>query len=204
MSQHPDNSDPIASAGQIDDPDQPVSRDDDHSSNRKKPLNDAGDDTDGHARGRLPDGATAVDADDDRAARGSGKPPKQVKETGFPNVDAADVEAQHDRDIDSESVAADRKFQPPAGRENPNVNRPTPPSANPHVFAGEDISSAAKNDRDGDSSEAESYGTPENTRPSEPVEHSRMVEERVQQQERDFDMEVTEDGQRYITPREER
>lgn len=204
MSQQPENSDPIASAGQIDDPDQPVSRDDDHASNRKHALDETGDDTDDHERRRHADGATAAHAEDERAARGSGRPPKQVKETGFPNVDAAEVEAQHSREIDSESLAAGRKFQPPAGRSNPNLNHPAPPSANPHIFEGENISSAAEHDRDGDSSEAESYGTPENTAPAEPVKHSRMVEERIQQQEHDYDLEVTEEGERYITPHEER
>ena len=32
--------------------------------------------------------------------------------------------------------------------------------------------------------------------------HSRIVEERVQQQERDFDLGTTEEGERYLTPRD--
>lgn len=206
MSKRPENSDPIASAGQIDDPDQPVSRKDDKATEQRDGTDASSDDADRRVRKHHTHGATDADVarDDERAARGSGKPPKAVKETGFPNVDAADVEAQHNREIDSGSVAADRKFQPPAGRVNPNDNHPTPPSGNPHIHPGPNTSQAARNDRDGDDSEAESYGTPENTRPAEPVEHSRMVEERIQAQERDFDLEVTEEGERYITPRDPR
>lgn len=36
----------------------------------------------------------------------------------------------------------------------------------------------------------------------EPVRHSQMVEDRVQEQERDYDLGTTEDGERYLTPRD--
>lgn len=203
MSKRPENSDPIASAGQIDDPDQPVSRNDDHASDEHE-TSEADADADRHGRNRHTHGATDARSaqSDEQAARGSGKPPKALKESGFPNVDAAEVEAQHGHDVDSSSMAAGRKFQPPAGRPNPNVHNLPPAGGDIHTPQGHDLAEAARNDRDGDDSEAESYGTPENTRGPEPISHSYAVEDRVQQQEQDFDLEVTEEGERYVTPRE--
>lgn len=204
MTKRPENSDPIASAGQIDDPDQPVSRDDDHETGRRAKSDDEADNPAHHARSRNADGATSAEAarSDERAARGSGKPPKAVKETGFPNVDAAEVEAQHGHDVNSSDMAAGRKFQPPAGRHDPNVPNLPPAGGDIHTPQGRDLTEAARNDRDGDSSEAETYGTPENTGGPEPITHSRAVEDRVQQQEHDYNLEETEDGERYMTPRE--
>ena len=46
------------------------------------------------------------------------------------------------------------------------------------------------------------YEDPESIPEVEPVRHSRIVEERVQQQERDFDLGTTEEGERYLTPRD--
>ena len=204
MTKRPENSDPIASAGQIDDPDQPVSRDDDHETGRRAKSDDDEDNPAHHAHNRNTDGATSAKAarSDEKAARGSGRPPKAVKETGFPNVDAAEVEAQHGHDVNSSDMAAGRKFQPPAGRHDPNV--PNLPTAGGDMNSpqGRDLSEAARTDRDGDSSEAETYGTPENTGGPEPITHSRAVEDRVQQQEHDYNLEETEDGERYMTPRE--
>ena len=199
MSKRPENSDPIASAGQIDDPDQPVSRNDDHATDQQEQSDE---DPDRQHRTR---GATAADTapPDERAARGSGKPPKAIKETGFPNVDAAEVQAQQGQDVDSSSMAAGRKFQPPAGRKDPNLPNLPPAGQDFHVSEDSELSDGARNDRDSDGSEAESYGTPENTGGPEPITHSRAVEERVRQQEHDFDLEVTEGGERYITPRKD-
>lgn len=206
MSKRPENSDPIASAGQIDDPDQPVSRDDDHGTDQQDKSDDDPDRPEHSARNRRTDGATTVDAahSHGRGVRSNGKPPKAIKETGFPNVDASEVEAQHGHDVDSSAMAAGRKFQPPTGRPDPNVPNLPPAEGAMNTSQGSGLSEAARNDRDGDSSEAETYGTPENTGGPEPITHSRAVEDRVQQQEHDYDLEVTEHGERYITRHQER
>lgn len=209
MSKRPENSDPIASAGQIDDPDQPVSRNDDHATDQQEQSDDDPDHPEHsvrHHRHRRAHGASAAGAahSDEHAARGSGKPPKVLKETGFPNVDAAEVAAQHGHDVNSSSMAAGRKFQPPAGRKDPNLPNLPPAGQDFHVSEDRELSDGARNDRDNDGSEAESYGTPENTGGPEPITHSRAIEERVQQQEHDFDLEVTEEGERYVTRHTER
>ena len=101
-------------------------------------------------------------------------------------------------------MTAGRKFQPPAGRKDPNLPNLPPAGQDFHVSEDRELSDGARNDRDNDGSEAESYGTPENTGGPEPITHSRAVEERVQQQEHDFDLEVTEEGERYVTRHTER
>ncbi|WP_431813934.1 hypothetical protein [Kocuria sp. cx-455] len=206
MSKRPENSDPIASAGQIDDPDQPVSRNDDHPTDQQEQSEDDPDHPKRSFRHRRAHGASAAGAahSDEHAARRRGKTPKALKETGFPNVDAAEVEAQHGHDVDSSALAAGRKFHPPAGRKDPNLPNLPPAGQDFHVSDDHELSNGARNDRDGDDSEAESYGTPENSGGPEPITHSRAVEDRVQQQEHDFDLGVTEEGERYVTPHEDR
>ncbi|HBH56394.1 MAG TPA: hypothetical protein DDY46_07380, partial [Kocuria sp.] len=54
-------------------------------------------------------------------------------------------------------------------------------------------------DEDNDASQ---YQDPRDVPEVEPVRHSQMVEDRVQEQERDYDLGTTEDGERYLTPRD--
>ena len=140
MTQHPENSDPIASAGQIDDPDQPTTvqgKDDSRAGRDTQPEESSADgdpeQPGTHHRTR------AAAHDDDAALAGSatrsgdrdaravtdeneGKPPKALRETGFPVVDEGTVDAQHNREVDSEALAGTRKFQPRPGDANPNVS----------------------------------------------------------------------------------
>lgn len=200
MSKRPENSEPLRSADRIEDPDQPV---DVHGKDHKEHGH--------HFWHRGSKGATARSA-----AAGTGQdlpredppreetlvgtpehgaggrhPRKVLKETGFPNVDPAEVEALHGRDIDTGSLAAVRKFQPPPGRPNPNVTQ-TPD-------AGHDYAPGEVHERE----DTERYGTPRNTPPPEPVRHSRVVEERIRQQEREYDLGETEEGERFVTPHED-
>lgn len=224
MAQRPENSDPIREAGQISDPDQSANINGDQPAAGSEPnstepgprttggnqLDSAPTRTSGggdtvNTGAVRDDGVTVTSADRDRADHDE----KLISETGFPNVPDEEVEAQNRREIDTESLAGTRKFQPREGDDNPNVSH-APTSGTGATTngrgAGSDesdvdrLSPAARNDRDGDESEAESYGTPENTPRPAPVQHSRVVEERVQRQERDYDLNTTEDGERYITP----
>ena len=289
MTQHPENSDPIASAGQIDDPDQPTTvqgKDDSRAGRDTQPEESSADgdpeQPGTHHRTR------AAAHDDDAALAGSAtrsgdrdaravtdenesKPPKALRETGFPVVDEGTVDAQHSREVDSEALAGTRKFQPRPGDANPNVSdnpadrldtgggvgrervtedrrsddhgRPEASgdrTASEHVAgprggvadgavqveadgsgtnrrtAGEgDRVTAARHSTDERESRHVSatrddtaqdstaqYENPESIPEVEPVRHSRIVEERVQQQERDFDLGTTEEGERYLTPRD--
>ncbi|WNB88290.1 hypothetical protein RGB72_09960 [Glutamicibacter protophormiae] len=224
MTQQPETPDPIQSAGQIDDPDQPttVAGQDDSRAGRDTQPDDAadgdpeqprstpvhGDATvrDARPAGRTHSASAAGDADGATAASATtgtgrstdttredrttdGKPPKAVQETGFPVVPEGAVDAQGAREVDSEALAGTRKFQPPAGADNPNV------SANPADR--EDFSPAATKD------DAAGYERAEDMPEVEPVRHSVPVEERVEEQERDYDLHTTEDGERYLTPTDE-
>lgn len=221
MTQQPENPDPIASAGQIDDPDQPTTvqgHDDSRAGRDTQPDESSADgdpDQPGVARRTTvaPAGTTdsgtvggAANASDRGVVAGErtvrddrdvvrddhtaddGKPPKALKETGFPNVGEGTVDEQSAREVDSEALAGTRKFQPRPGDPNPNI------SANP----------ADRPDVDGevfDEGNAQ-YERSEEMPDIEPVRHSHMVEERVQEQERDYDLETTEDGERYLTPKD--
>lgn len=201
MPHRPENSEPIRSAGHIEDPDQPVEM-------HGKDQGHAKDHGHRHHWRRGQKGATAESAreggvehdaptEDTLAGtqeHGAGSrehPRKALKETGFPNVDPAEVEALQERDIDTGPLATVRKFQPPAGRPNPNVTQ-TPNS-------GRDYEPGEVEEQE----DSETYGTPENTPPPEPVRHSRVVEERIRQQEHDYDLEETAEGERYVTPHED-
>ncbi|WP_270256895.1 hypothetical protein [Kocuria marina] len=221
MTQQPENPDPIASAGQIDDPDQPttVQGHDDSRAGRDTQPDESSADGDPDQPGAVrrttvaPAGTTdsttvggASNATDrgvvagertvrddrdvvrDDHASDDSKPPKALKETGFPNVGEGTVDEQSAREVDSEALAETRKFQPRSGDPNPNI------SANP----------ADRPDVDGevfDEGNAQ-YQRSEEMPDIEPVRHSHMVEERVQEQERDYDLETTEDGERYLTPKD--
>ena len=221
MTQQPENPDPIASASQIDDPDQPttVQGHDDSRAGRDTQPDESSAEGDPDQPGAVrrttvpPAGATnpgtvdgAVNATDrgdvveertvrddrdvvrDDHAADHGKPPKALKETGFPNVGEGTVDEQSARDVDSEALAGTRKFQPRPGDPNPNI------SANP----------ADRPDVDGevDDEGNAQYERAEEMPDIEPVRHSHMVEDRVQEQERDYDLETTEDGERYLTPKD--
>ncbi|WP_423447344.1 hypothetical protein AABM36_03130 [Kocuria sp. KSNUG] len=142
MTQQPENTDPIASAGQIDDPDQPTTmkgQDDSRAGRDTQPDESATDGdpdqpgTSRHAASaprsgtvRDADGATAASATrgavrDDRGET-VGKPPKAIRETGVPVVDGDAVDAASAREVDSEALAGTRKFQPRPGDANPNVS----------------------------------------------------------------------------------
>lgn len=289
MTQHPENSDPIASAGQIDDPDQPTTvqgKDDSRAGRDTQPEESSadGDPEQPGTRHRT----RAAAHDDDAALAGSatrsgdrdaravtdeneGKPPKALRETGFPVVDEGTVDAQHSREVDSEALAGTRKFQPRPGDANPNVSdnpadrldtasgvgraRSTedrrhdghgqPETSGDHMASehvagprggvpdgavqveadgsGTDRRTMGEADRagagrrgadehgsrderasrdDAGQDSTAQYETPESIPEVEPVRHSRIVEERVQQQERDFDLGTTEEGERYLTPRD--
>ena len=266
MTQHPENSDPIASAGQIDDPDQPTTV---HGKDDSRPGRDTqpdestadGDPDQPGSRVRPAAGAHTVESREGRADEQSGKPPKALSETGFPAVGEGTVDAQHAREVDSEALAATRKFQPRPGENNPNISDDPQDrldrvggamhgrtTGDPRTEQGtaaeqggtsrgdrttaEHVAGPRGGVRDG-SVEAQAPGTdrqvveestrarttsagttgtgegdpahyqePEDVPEVEPVRHSRMVEERVQEQERSFDMGTTEDGQRYLTPKD--
>lgn len=288
MTQQPENTDPIASAGQIDDPDQPTTvhgKDDSRAGRDTQPDESSADGdpeqpgTRHHTRAAAHDdaapagSATRGTAQEGRTATDEhdGKPPKALRETGFPVVDEGTVDAQHNREVDSEALAGTRKFQPRPGDANPNVSdnpadrldtgggvarerftedrrsddhgRPEAAgdrTASEHVAgprggvadgavqveadghgtdrrtAGEaDRADAVRRGADEHGSRAErasrddsaqddtaQYETPESIPEVEPVRHSRIVEERVQEQERDFDLGTTEEGERYLTPRD--
>ena len=191
MTQQPETPDPIQSAGQIDDPDQPttVAGQDDSRAGRDTQPDDAADGDPEQPRSTPVHGdASARDARPADRTTG-GKPPKAVQETGLPVVPEGTVDAQGARQVDSEALAGTRKFQPPAGADNPNV------SANPADR--EDFSPAATKD------DAAGYERAEDMPEVEPVRHSVPVEERVEEQERDYDLHTTEDGERYLTPTDE-
>lgn len=197
MSERPENSDPIRSADHIEDPDQPVDMRGKEHGHPEGPAHR-------HGRGRHGSREAAgrgaardepveetLEGGQDHGAGGRENPRKVLKETGFPNVGAEEVEALHGRDVDTGPLTVTRKFQPPEGRHDPNMTRV------PH--AGRDYAPGEAEEMEG----AETYGTPDKTPPPEPVRHSRVVEERVQQQERDYDLVETEDGERYVTPHED-
>ncbi|MCT1545560.1 MULTISPECIES: hypothetical protein [Kocuria] len=288
MTQHPENSDPIASAGQIDDPDQPTTvhgKDDSRAGRDTQPEESSADgdpEQPGtrHRSGAAPhhDAAPAASATRGTAQEGrtatdehDGKPPKALRETGFPVVDEGTVDAQHNREVDSEALAGTRKFQPRPGDANPNVSdnpadrldtasgvgraRSTedrrhdghgqPETSGDHMASehvagprggvpdgavqveadgsGTDRRTMGEADRagagrrgadehgsrderasrdDAGQDSTAQYETPESIPEVEPVRHSRIVEERVQEQERDFDLGTTEEGERYLTPRD--
>lgn len=198
MSQRPENSEPIRSADRIEDPDQPVEmhgKDREHTKDRghrrhwRRERGEAADEPDTVAHGAA--GEEILEGTPRHGAGGRDHPRKALKETGFPNVDAAEVEAIHNREVDTGSLAAVRKFQPPEGRPNPNMTRVPD--------AGRDYAPGEAHDIE----DTETYGTPEKTPPPEPVRHSRVVEDRIQQQERDYDLGRTEEGERYVYPHEE-
>ncbi|MCG7424048.1 hypothetical protein [Kocuria rhizophila] len=215
MTQQPETPDPIQSAGQIDDPDQPttVAGQDDSRAGRDTQPDDAAADGDPEqsraahrtaasttapgaahgTRGTAGDGATAASATTGAAREGraddGGTPPKAVQETGVPVVPEGAVDAQGAREVDSQALAGTRKFQPPAGADNPNV------SAN--RADRDDVSAAGTGD------DSAGYERAEDMPVVEPVRHSVPVEERVEEQERDYDLHTTEDGERYLTPTDE-
>ncbi|MDO4918983.1 hypothetical protein [Kocuria sp.] len=219
MTQQPEHTDPIASAGQIDDPDQPTTvegQDDSRAGRDTQPDEGAtdGDPDQPGATGRSASrqgtadhGATAHTAGpgsshEEHGTR-NGLPPKAVQETGFPVVGEDTVDAQGARDLDSEALAGTRKFQPLPGENNPNIS--DNPLDSPDYNPGTDQARAAANRTSDSGAAADStvqYEDPENMPRVEPVRHSSMVEERVQQQERDYDLGTTEDGERYLTPKD--
>ncbi|CAL8896046.1 hypothetical protein [Kocuria varians] len=216
MTQQPETPDPIQSAGQIDDPDQPttVGGQDDSRAGRDTQPDESSADGDpeqpgaGHRSPRSPavagptagagartapegeDGATAVSSVDGSAHHDpdadSGKPPKAVRETGVPVVPEGAVDAQGARELDSEALAGTRKFQPPADAPNPNV--PGSSSSREGGYPARSREGASEPGRGNDE------------HAQEPVRHSVPVEERVEKQERDYDLHTTEDGERYLTP----
>lgn len=191
MTQQPETPDPIQSAGQIDDPDQPttVAGQDDSRAGRDTQPDDAADGDSEQPRFTPVHGdASARDARPADRTTG-GKPPKAVQETGLPVVPEGTVDAQGARQVDSEALAGTRKFQPPAGADNPNV------SANPANR--EDVNPPASK------GDAAGYERAEDIPVVEPVRHSVPVEERVEAQARDYDLQTTEDGERYLTPTDE-
>lgn len=191
MTQQPETPDPIQSAGQIDDPDQPttVAGQDDSRAGRDTQPDDAADGDPEQPRSTPVHGdASARDARPADRTTG-GKPPKAVQETGLPVVPEGTVDAQGARQVDSEALAGTRKFQPPAGADNPNV------SANPANR--EDVNPPASK------GDAAGYERAEDIPVVEPVRHSVPVEERVEAQARDYDLQTTEDGERYLTPTDE-
>ena len=146
MTQQPENTDPIASAGQIDDPDQPTTvkgQDDSRAGRDTQPDESSADgdpDQPGAARhSARPSGhddaaraastapgatapTTSTDATREDLTRHDGKPPKAIQETGVPVVDRETAQARDVRDVDSEALAGTRKFQPRPGDANPNVS----------------------------------------------------------------------------------
>ena len=146
MTQQPESTDPIASAGQIDDPDQPttVAGQDDSRAGRDTQPDESSADGDpdqpgvtrhtarpsGHgdaarAASTTPDAAasaTSADATREDRTRHDGKPPKAIQETGVPVADRETAQARDVRDVDSEALAGTRKFQPRPGDANPNVS----------------------------------------------------------------------------------
>lgn len=288
MTQQPENTDPIAAAGQIDDPDQPttVHGKDDSRAGRDTQPDESSADGDPeqpgsrHRSAGAPvrdDAATAASASHGTAHDGrtvedehGGKPPKALRETGFPVVEEGTVDAQHSRDVDSEALAGTRKFQPRPGDANPNISdNPQDrldhagqsehargagerasgegarsgadtvrdePAAAAHVAGprggvpdgavrveadasetgsrvsggpGAERTTTEHNTADGrdpragdEDHDASQYQDPRDVPEVEPVRHSQMVEDRVQEQERDYDLGTTEDGERYLTPRD--
>ena len=145
MTQQPESTDPIASAGQIDDPDQPTTvkgRDDsragrdtqpDESSAEGDPDPSGAPRATAHQDGRHDARATSVtpgtaasatsaDATRDDRDHRHGTPPKAIQETGVPVADKDTAQAREGRDVDSEALAGTRKFQPRPGDANPNVS----------------------------------------------------------------------------------
>ena len=183
MTKQPENLDPIQSAGQIDDPDQPTTiagRDDSRAGRDTQPAPVSAE------RSPQTGAASASAATNDEEDRG---PRKAVKETGFPNVGDSTLDEFNARDVDSEALAGRRKFQPRAGDVNPNF------SSNPA-----DRAPAEPSDHE---HPAASYESAQAAPITEPVRHSRMVEENVREQEREFDLGTDEDGERYLVPKNE-
>lgn len=167
MTQQPESTDPIASAGQIDDPDQPTTvkgQDDSRAGRDTQPDESSADgdpDQPGAARhtarpsGHHDDAARAAftapgattrttSADMTRGDRTGhdGKPPKAIQETGVPVMDRETAQARDVRDVDSEALAGTRKFQPRPGDANPNVSD-NPADFPDHRAAGGERAAAA-------------------------------------------------------------
>ncbi|RLZ03242.1 hypothetical protein CWC38_06785 [Kocuria tytonicola] len=227
MTQQPESTDPIASAGQIDDPDQPttVKGQDDSRAGRDTQPDESSADGDPDQPGAAPrtsrptghddaaraastaPGTTAptasADATREDHTRHGGKPPKAIQETGVPVADREAARERDVRDVDSEALAGTRKFQPRPGDENPNVSdNPAnfPDHRGPDGVSAQDDRGRSEAERGGKNTAQ--YETPESMPATEPVRHSRLVEERVQEQERDYDLGTTEEGERYLTPRD--